>query len=250
MPDDATITRPVPPASSPPARRRRVRLLAGVAAVALVLGAAACSDDDPDDEAGSGSSTTTTEPSDAGSSSEPADSTTTVDNSQGKPLNETDELIAALAAPGDIAERLEVKPESVGDGSFHPELCPDNEVEVTWDDQASQGLLRTGEGGTLIVTQSVLAFPDDGTADAFLDDYLEGVEACNPAVQVEDTTDIGDRLVRVTASTGDEPASAAGAFVRQGAHVVYLQATGDPAADLAGVVSDDLLTRLVGLLPA
>lgn len=250
MPDDATITRPalpVPPRSS---RRRGARILAGVAAVALVLGAAACSDDGDDPEADR-STTTTTEPADPGDASEPSDSTTTtVDNSQGKPLNETDDLIAALAAPADVADGLEVKPESVGDGSFQTTICPDQTVEVTWDDQASQGLLRTGEGGTLIVSQSVLAFPDDDTADAFLDDYLAAVEACNPTIQVEDTTDLGDRMVRITAVTGDEPASGVGALVRQGSHVVYVQASGDPAADLAGVVDDELLTHLVGLLPA
>lgn len=241
---DALLARPASsPCSRGPARRSRAALAAALAVLAL-LGAACSDDSDGGDEADRSTTTPTTETGSTDST------TTTIDNSQGRPLNETEELTAALAEPGVFGEGLAADPTSVGDGSFQVQLCPDQEVEVTWDDQASQGLLRTGGAGTLIVRQSVLAFPDAETADAFVDGYLEGVRACNPAVQVEDLTGIGENGKRFTAATDGSPASAAGAFVRVGTHVVSVESTGDPAADLAAVVSDGRLTTVAGLLPS
>lgn len=240
---DALLARP---ASSPsprgPARRRRTALVAAVAVLALL--GAACSDDSDGGEEADRSTTTTTE-----STGSTDSTTTTVDNSQGRPLNESEELVAALAEPATFGDGLEVDPSSVGDGSFQLQLCPDTSLEATWDDQASQGLLRAGEAGTtLIVRQSVLAFPDAGVADAFIDDYLAAVTTCNPTVQVEDDLSIGERGARFTAATGEQ-ADAAGAFVRAGTHVAYVDATGDPASDLAAVVNDERLTAVAALLP-
>lgn len=261
MSDDATLLRSVLPAAAPspsPVRRRWGTLLVGAVVVASLLGAA-CGDDSDD---GGGTDRTTTEatepdgtadapdePGGTGSTSTPVDTTqTSVDNSQGRPLNETDELVAALVEPGVVAERLEVAPQSVGNGAFEPKLCLDREVEVTWEDQASQGLLRSGEGGTLIVRQSVLAFADAEAADAFIDDVVAVVESCNPIIVVEPLDGIGERAVRFGAPE-DGPPTGAGALVRVGSHVTYLDATGDPDEGVNAVVSDELLASLAEGLP-
>lgn len=229
--------------------RRRRSLLTVVVAVALVLGAAACGGDDSEgDEADRSTTSTTavTDPDEGGGSDLPEGSTTTVDNSQGRPLNETEALIEALVAPEDVAEGLAAASGQVGDGTFQLVVCPDNEVEATWDDQASQGLLRTGGAGTLIVNQSVLAFADAETADAFVDAYVDAAKACNPSIEAAEPSGIGERAVRIMTSE-DGPT---GAFVRRGAHLTYVLATGDPASDLPGVVSEELMGKLADLLPA
>ncbi len=241
MPDDLLLARPAPLAPGRSRSRRGCRLLAVAVASSVLLFGAACSDDsDGGDEA----DRSTTEPTGSTDST-----TTTVDEGRGRPLNENEELVAALAAPADFAPGLEVSPDQVGQGAFQPGLCPDQEIEVTWEDQASQGLVRTGEGGTLIVKQSVLAFADAEAADAFIDAYVEAVPACVPTVRPEEVPGIGERAVRIVNPAPEGPPTGAGALVRVGVHVVYVEATGDPAANLAEVVSNDLLTRLVALLP-
>lgn len=213
------------------------RLLTGVV-VGLLLLAAACSDDD--EPKGEGRATTTTTAPDG------SGSTTTTEAGSGRPLNESS-LTDALIDPAAVAEGLEVS-DTIGPGDFETELCPGQEVEATWDDQASQALLRTGGAGTLIVKQSVLAFASPEAADAFIDAMVAGVAACDPSIQVTDVPEVAERASRFVAAQGGPP-TAAGALLRQGSHAVYLEASGAPEVDFDTVVDVDLLTELVALLP-
>ncbi len=225
------------------ARLRAAATLVGLAAVPL-LGLGACSDDD-----GATTTTTTTSTTEASAPSTTeveGETTTTTAPGSGRPLNESD-LVDALLPPEEVADGLTVAEDDLGAGDFQPNLCPEVEVEVTWEDQAAQRLVRTGEAGTLAVAQAVLAFADDVAAEAFVDDALEAFVTCDPGVVTEDVADSGDRAVRIVGQ-GDPPV-AAGAVVRAGAHVAFLQVMGAPPADPAAVVTPELVRAAAARLP-
>ncbi|HYI62125.1 MAG TPA: sensor domain-containing protein [Acidimicrobiales bacterium] len=226
-----------PSARSVRSRPARRLLVGGVAGLLLLT--AACSDDD--EPKGDGTTTTAASTTAGGS-----DSSTTTEGGSGRPLNESD-LVDSLVEPAAVAEGLEVS-DTIGAGDFRPDVCPGQEIEVTWDDQASQSLLRTGGAGTLIVKQSVLAFSSADVADTFVDSMVAAVRACDPSVQIEDVPDVAERTSRFTAAQGGPP-TAAGALLRQGSHVAYLEASGAPEVDFNAVVDPELLTQMAELLP-
>jgi hypothetical protein len=210
----------------------RSLVLAGAVLLAALAG---CSDDDGDS---ADRSTTTTSP---------ADAPTTTAAGSGKPLNESD-LIDALLDPAEVAEGLKASP-LPGSGDLELELCPDVTLEATWDDQAAQGLIRSGSQDLLVVNQSVLAFADAAAAEAFYDAVVDGYAECDPGLASEAVPDVGDEAVLLGAAAGGEGTSSV-ALVRAGAHVVRLDANGTPPVPGAEpVVSAELAARLAAVLP-
>lgn len=219
------------------------RLPALALAVLLAVGAGACSDDGGDDA----TSTTTTTGAASTTSGATGETTATTAPGSGRPLNESD-LVDALLPPEEVGADLAVgEDDTVGVGDFQPALCPDVEVAVTWDDQAARRLVGTGEGGTLAVEQAVLAFADEAAADAFVDEAVAGYVTCDPAIVLEDVADVGERAVRLVGQ-GDPP-TAAGAMVRVGAHVAFIEVVSGPPADAGAVVTSDLLRAAAARLP-
>lgn len=200
--------------------------LAALAALAVLAGA--CTDDDGPSP--TSSSTTTTAP----------EGSTTTEAGSGRPLNDS-ELVEALLPPDEVAPGLAPAPD-LGAGDLRPELCPGAEVEVTWDDQAAQALLRTGAPGTLVVTQTVLAFPDQAAATSFVDAVLDAVASCDPSIAPEPVA-AGDRAVRAVGG------AAAMGLVRRGRHVTRVEATGAAEADPASVVTAEVLVAAAARLP-
>lgn len=213
----------------------RSLLLAGAVLLAALAG---CSDGDGGDEPSDTTTTTTT--------SSPIDASETTEAGSGKPLNESD-LVDSLIDPAEVAEGLEVSP-AAGAGDLATDLCPDVTIEVSWLDQAAQGMVRRNlENGLLVVNQSVLAFADTAGAESFVADLVDAYLRCDPSIPTEEVAGVGDQALFLGAAAGGDGAASV-VMVRAGVHVVRLDVNGS-AADAAEIIDADLARALAALLP-
>lgn len=201
-----------------PATRRLLVVLA----LALL---AACGGDD--EAASTTTSTSTTGPG----------STTTTEVGAGRPLN--DSALVGRLLPLD-AFPTGVVAEAPDNGAFNPTLCPEVALAVTWDDQAAQLLARRQGGTGLLLSQAVLAFPDEATARQFVAAVEDGTTTCNPEVDVAEVA-AGDEAVRMSRVPEVGPLVDSVA-ARVGSVVTYLFLIGDAAGEGVGEV---LTTALV-----
>lgn len=194
--------------------------------LALLLGAGCSDDGDAGDdtttttEAGGGTTTT-----DDGTTTLPGETTTTA----APPVTGPADLQALLVDVAEVGEGFALD-STLGNGAFSGELCEDITLEETWAEQASQALTR-GEGSEReLVTQAVLDFPDEGSAEDFVQAVVDGNDTCLPDGEIQDV-EAGDEALLIDIPSGETSTSAS--VVRVGATVsvmtsLYPTATGNP----------------------
>lgn len=211
----------------------RSRAASLVLVLSLVVAGAACGGDDGG-QAGTTTTSTTTAggrgdgpvtSEDEGTTTLPEETTTTA----ASPVAGPDDLRAGLVDPARVGGGFALD-HTQGTGAFSGELCEDVTLEATWDDQASHALALGAGDDHQLVTQAVLAFADEATAEAFAAAAGEGHRTCL-SEGVSQDVDAGDEAVLIEVDSGETSSSLA--VVRVGARAsvftaLYPTAAGDP----------------------
>ncbi|HEX7133961.1 MAG TPA: hypothetical protein VF228_15400 [Iamia sp.] len=236
-------------------RRRSIPLLATLLLL-VASGLVGCGDDGDDDASGDPTSTTTTEaagdettteaPADDETTTEaPADdeTTTTEGPTTTAPVPDDSELAGLLLDPAAVGPEF-TPDDTLGDGTFDPQLCPDITLEETWDDQAAQALVAGADEEAILFQQAILRFPDDAAAEAFTAELGDALVTCQPGTEVAPVDGAGDEALLATAA--DTGTTAMAGVVRVGALVSWILGISGP--DLAAPVDEGILTAAADAL--